>query len=331
MSCQNQNTNHFSNMKSCCEMPGSKCCNANKSCCCEALSGISNVDQGFFQNISQKKIVDIPQLDLAYITNCDNNMDSDAMINLNPMYLTWNDFSILFFRNPGGAFYINPSNGYTSALAFSSQTYESTQNKKIAFSLYDQVTKAWSKKNNKSMMSLPIPCKIELERQTFLTKSISDVTCYQIGLSLDEALSTLLNKNEIQPGNSETFATVKFSISYRLYFCPLDTAITVMFTYITNVPCYKNVSDQSLCPYYSKETKPNRHVFDCDDTVMSSESSMMSMNLNTDKNENMSDNGLVTEYYLDEETTSGNTEEEIENIIRGGSISGSTANGWSKI
>ena len=56
MSCQNQNTNHLSNMKSCCEMPGSKCCNANKSCCCEALSGISNVDQGFFQNISQKKI-----------------------------------------------------------------------------------------------------------------------------------------------------------------------------------------------------------------------------------------------------------------------------------
>ena len=322
MSCKLQHLANASNGQSCCPNTNSKCCTTT-SCCCEALSGISNVDQGFFQNVSQRKVVDFPQLDLAYVTNCDNNMDSDTAIALNPIYLTWSDFAVLFFRNPGGAFYVNPSNSCTSALAFSDQTYESTQSKKVPFSLYDQLTKAWAKKNNKNISFIPIPYKIQLERQTFTTKSINDVTCYQIGLSLDEALSTLLSKKEIEPGNADTFATVKFIVNYRFYFCPLDTAITVTFTYITNVPCYKNVSDCTLCPYYSKDTKPTRHFFESDETVVSSNSSVLS----SVKHENVTHDGLVTEYYLDEDTISGNTEEEIENIIRGGSVS--TPAAWS--
>jgi len=162
------------NTKSC-SFPTSKCCGAKFDVCCEPLGGIVNNDQGFYQNITNSKITNVPLVDLAFFNNCDNGFDSDVTVSLNPIFLTWQDFSTLFFRQPNGSFYINPSNTTSPALALSSQTYESTQNKKIPYSLYDQLTKAWAKKNNKNVNSIPIPYKLQLERQSFLIKSLNDV------------------------------------------------------------------------------------------------------------------------------------------------------------
>lgn len=241
-------------------------CSINCSCnLCSSQSGINNVDQGYYHNIATKTITNFPSLDLAYITNCDNNNDIDVTINLNPSHLKWNDFSILFFRFPSGAFYINNSNATASAISFNSQTYETTQSKKVSFSLYDQIVKAWAKKNNKPENSIPIPSRIQLERQSFLTKSLASIHGYQLGLSLDESISTLLNNKQIAPGDEDDKATVKFNISYRDYFCPLDISLMVVFTFITQIPCYKNIYECEICPNYSNDCKPSRKHFDCDD------------------------------------------------------------------
>ena len=45
---------------------------------------------------------------------------------LNPIYLSWNHFSTLFFKPPSGAFYISPANTNVGAISFVSQTYETT-------------------------------------------------------------------------------------------------------------------------------------------------------------------------------------------------------------
>lgn len=297
---------HKSSIRNCGDVVGSKCCSSAE-CCCSALGGIQNMDQGYFQNLGSKQIVDIPDLDLAYLTNCENNSDVDATISLNPTYLKWSDFTLLFFRSPSGSFYINSSNSTASAIAFNSQTYETTQSKKVGFSLYDQLLKAWAKKNNKPESSIPIPYKIQLERQAFLTKSLANINGYQLGLSLDESISTLLSEKVIEPA-TDSYATVKFNITYRDYFCPLDTSLLVVFTFITNIPCYKNVTDLDVCPY-SKDIKPSRKVFEYDDDTLSQVSYK-----SNHKDDVTVETSHVTEFNLDDETT-GDLQNEINKIL----------------
>jgi hypothetical protein len=55
---------------------------------------------------------------------------------------------------------------------------------------------------------------------------------------------------------------VRFVISYADTFEPLDTTVMVNFSYITKIPCYKNVNEcDSFCPY-SKDTHACRSEFD---------------------------------------------------------------------
>ena len=281
---------------------------------CSAESGINNVDQGYYHNIATKKITNLPNLDLAYITNCDNNGDIDVTINLNPTLLTWNDFATLFFRFPSGAFYINSSNATTSAISFNSQTYESTQNKKVVFSLYDQIVKAWAKKNNKPESNIPIPSRIQLDRQTFLTKSLASISGYQLGLSLDEAISSLLNNSQIAPGSEDDKAVVKFNISYRDYFCPLDISLLVVFSFCTQIPCYKNVLDNvDVCPNYSNDCKPCRKQFEYDDA-----SSVGFDCASEYKNEQQSVfSGEETEFVVEGSVATHDIHSDIEHILKG--------------
>jgi hypothetical protein len=312
------------NPANCCVAPVSKCCNAAPNCCCTPLGGILNIDQGYFQNVGAKKIVDIPSLDLAYLTNCENSNDVDATILLNPTFLEWCDFYLLFFRKPAGSFYINPSNATVSAIAFNDQTYETTQNKKVPFTLYDQVIKAWGKKNNKPESNIPITARIQLERQAFLTKSLASISCYQLGLSVDEVISTLLTKRQIEPAPSpDTKATVKFTVSYRDYYCPLDISVLVIFTFITNIPCYKNIQDCSVCPSYSSDTRPARTVFDDDASIASYD-----MNDNGNNNKSLfSGNG--SEFYLDDSSLQGgDMHSEIQKIVDGGASIGPNSVAW---
>jgi hypothetical protein len=301
MSCQC--SPQSSNVKSCCQGSSSACCNANTNCCCTALGGISNVDQGFFQNLPTKKVSNIPTIDLAYFTNCDNNNEVDNTINLNPTYLTWTDFNTLLFRNNSSTFYIDNSNASNAAISFYGQTYETTQTKKAAFSLTQQIIKAWSKKNNKPENTVPIQYKIQLERQSFLTKSLASINCYQISLHLDEAISTLLSQSEIEPADLDSSAIVKFTINYRNYFCPLDTSILVNFTFITSIPGYKNCVDNG-CGNYSNDTTKPRKVFHYDDDNMSctsENSSVHHSNSSTTSSSNGSSGSKNRSSYLGDE------------------------------
>lgn len=224
----------------------------------DAAPGIINNDQGFFKNIPALDITKVPVIDLAFLSNVSNfdisETSADVIINLNPICLKWCDFTTLFFRAPGGAFWINPANSSSVALTMLSQTYETTQNKCVKFSLQDQIRKAWSKKNSKNEASIPPNVNILLNRAGFLTKSLTSVKEYCLGLSIDETISALLNNNEILPGNSDTTATVKFIVSYKNYFEPLNTYVLINFVYITKIPCYKNNTDCFItCNPYSND------------------------------------------------------------------------------
>jgi hypothetical protein len=271
--------------------------------------GINNVDQGYFNNIASKQILNIPSIDLAYMTNNENNETIDSTINLNPTMLTWNDFCNLFFRFPSGSFYINTANSTCAAISFSSQTYETTQNKRLAFSIYEQIVKAWSKKMNRPDSSIPIPAKIHLDRHSFLTKSLASINNYQLGLSLDEIITTLLDKKQIEPSDEDNMATVKFNISYKDYFCPLNTSILIVFTFITNIPFYKNVSDSDSCNY-SNEIRPPRTSFNCDDSV----SDIFDSN---ESKQEQSYSGQETEFYINDSASNSDIESHIEKILVG--------------
>ena len=214
--------------------------------------GIFNYDQGAYVNQPTKTIVNIPVVDLAYLSNLDNVAEStsyDVAINLNPITLSWSDFVKLFFKPAGDAFSISSVNNNAYPISFYQQTYQSTQNSKIRFDLADQIMKAWSKKNNKSEGSIPSYYKIMLNRSGFLTKSLGSVKGTVMGLSLDEVLSSLLSVNDIKKTNNNSFATVNFKVSYNDYYQPLNTSVLVIFNYTTHIPGYENVNQSGSNPY----------------------------------------------------------------------------------
>jgi len=231
--------------------------------------GILNNDQCYFRNITSNQITTSPTLNLAALSNCCSDKVPDVTIALNTIYLSWLDFSILFFKSPSGAFYISPSNSNVGAVSFYNQTYETTYNKKVVFNLADQVKKAWSKKNSKSESAIPAKINIELERQSFLTKSLGSIYGSFVGLSYDEAITTLLGTGEIAIGTSEDAAIIKFLVNYQYYFEPLDITLVTVFSYITNVPCYKNTIPFCCdCNPYSNDNRVyDRTNFDLNDNM----------------------------------------------------------------
>lgn len=204
------------------------------------IDGVLNNDQGYFNNNTSSVITNIPSLNLAIISNISTNNSPDVQINLNPIHLTWNDFSNLFFKSPSGAFYINPANNNVGAISLLSQNYETTNKKNVMFNLSEQITKAWSKKNNLPITYISPKINIELARASFLTKSLGSIYGESIGLGLDESLSALIGTGDILVGDSESSATVKFYIGLQYYFQPLDILILTTFTYTTSIPGYKN-------------------------------------------------------------------------------------------
>jgi hypothetical protein len=74
------------------------------------VNGIFNADQGYFRNITTSQITSYPALNLAILSNDSADKTPDVEISLNPIYLSWNHFSTLFFKPPSGAFYISPAN-----------------------------------------------------------------------------------------------------------------------------------------------------------------------------------------------------------------------------
>ena len=289
--------------------------------------GIINNDQGFFKNEAVIDITRVPIIDLAYLSNVsdiksleESGSAADVIINLNPICLKWCDFTTLFFRAPGGAFWINPANSASVALTMLSQTYETTQNKCVKFSLQDQIKKAWSKKNAKNEASIPPNVNILLNRAGFLTKSLTSVNEYCLGLSVDEVISALLNNNEILRGNSDTTATIKFIVSYKNYFEPLNTYVLINFAYITKIPCYKNNTDCFIkCTPYSNDCN---HCGDqlYDDTTSYTSTKKSHVDFQTEIDDDLISNhstnskNMIT---LDSESTNGSdTIDELSHILK---------------
>jgi hypothetical protein len=218
---------------------------------------IYNNDQGPYRNITSNQITSSPTLNLASLSNCSSDSNSpDVTINLNSINLSWTDFSTLFFKPPSGAFYISPSNNSVNVVSFTYQTYETTYNKYVTFNLSDQIKKAWSKKNSKPESAISPKVNIELDRQSFLTKSLGSICGDFTGLGYDEALSTLLATGDIAIGTTEDSANVTFLINYQYYFDPLDITLLTVFSYNTNIPCFKNTVPFCCdCNPYSNDNK----------------------------------------------------------------------------
>ena len=90
-----------------------------------------------------------------------------------------------------------------------------------------------------------------------------------VGLSYDEALSNLLGTGVISIGTSEDVATIIFLVNYQYYFEPLDVTLLTTFSYITNIPCFKNTVPFCCdCNPYSNDNKMyDRSNFDLNDNM----------------------------------------------------------------
>jgi hypothetical protein len=119
--------------------------------------------------------------------------------------------------------------------------------------LVDQVLQTWSEKFSISANNIPSKTKLLLNKDTSKIKSLA-TSASSIYLTLDQAIDTLLQERSIAPGDINTEATIKFSISYTYYFAPLDVCVETVFIIVTKVPCYKNVNDcVPWCSPYSAD------------------------------------------------------------------------------
>jgi hypothetical protein len=253
---------------------------------------------GPFHNKCSNVISKVPVVDLAYLANKrEHNSMSDSIVNLNPICLLWCDFYHLFFTSLSNSFYINPSSTNSCAVSFNNQTYESTQKKYIAFNLADQVKKAWSEKNSKLESQIPLKSNLQLNKDVFQISGLGNAN-YAVGQGLDQVLAGLLASRQIMPADSETSANVKFVVAYNFYNSDLDISVLVNFSYLTKIPCFKNVEDCDLCPY-SNADKKCRPCFDYKDDdsayCFSSEKSVEEYEIKS-QSDNMSD--FIT--YLEE-------------------------------
>jgi hypothetical protein len=239
-------------------------------------TGILNNDQGYYNNKGIQSVTQVPSINLAYLSNVVNSPDADVVLNLNPICLTFCDFLVLFFRAPGMAFWINPSNSNSTSLTFADQVYESTQSKCVQFSLADQIKKAWTKKYNKSETLISPEINIYLSRVNFLAKSLAQVQSFVLGLSFDEVIAALLSQNQIASGDYEDKATVKFIVAFKEYFEPLNITLLVNFVYVVQIPCFKNISECDTFCTYSGDRTSCRKCFEDESGINNLDSLLLS-------------------------------------------------------
>lgn len=233
-------------------------CNTSSQCCDKSVASGCSIEtfissQGTFQGQCVKEIIKTPTLELAFISNIFKDVPTDSTIVLNPVCVTWCDFLNLFFT-ANNAFYVNPSNSKNCDVNFNTQTYENVTSKCVFFNLADQVRQAWALKCETSITNIPSKIKLLLNRDTFQIRSLGS-SVSTVSLTLDQAIETLLTNKQIAPGDINTEATVKFVISYKYYFKPLDTCVQIDFIFLTKIPCYKNV-DECIpwCSPYSNDS-----------------------------------------------------------------------------
>jgi hypothetical protein len=235
-------------------------CGSNSHCnCvssnCESSCSIADTEssQRSYQNKCDDDVKQKPTLAIAFLSNVRNNdYDTDLTITLNPTMLSWCDFLTLFYRS-NHVFSINPTYSNFCAINFSNQTYENITKEAIRFNLPAQIRNAWATKCETLVENIPPKINMILNKELFGIKSLINSSS-SVSLTLDQAINTLLENGEIAPGDSTTCANVRFIVQYKYYFKPLNTCVLVNFTFITNIPCYKNLNFcDNWCPPYSKD------------------------------------------------------------------------------
>ena len=227
------------------------CASCTKSVCsanCEQNSTINF--QGSYHNDCCSNVVPQAGIVIAQLSNNKSFCQPDIAVTLNPICLSWCDFLLLFYR-ANNTFSILPSGAGSCAVAFAGQTYEDTTNQYLRLNLAQLIRQAWVNKCQGTVTNIPTRTNLVLNKQTSYIKSLLQ-TDFTISLSLDQAMSALINSNEIAPADIGTSAKVAFTIEYLYYFEPLGVAAQINFIYVTNIPCYKNLSYcDNWCPSYS--------------------------------------------------------------------------------
>lgn len=206
--------------------------------------------QGSYQNDCCTNVAPQAAVVIAQLSNKKSECQADIAVTLNPICLSWCDFLLLFYR-ANNTFSILPAGSNSCAVSFAGQTYEDTTNQYLRLNLSQLIRQAWVNKCQGTVTNIPTRTSLLLNKQTSYIKSLiqSDFT---LSLSLDQAIATLLNNNEIAPADVGTSAKVAFTIEYLYYFEPLGVAAQINFVYVTNIPCYKNLSYcDNWCPQYS--------------------------------------------------------------------------------
>lgn len=225
-------------------------CNCNDNNC-----NIKNVyaSQGSYQNECNSSIQQCPSIQIAFLSNVNNDCNADRTITLNPVNINWCDFMILFYQT-NRYFNVNSANYNSCMINFANQTYENVTCQANKFNLAQQVRFAWANKCETSIDNIPPKLNILLNRDTFGIRSLLNASS-SVSLTLDEVIDTLLTNGDIEQGDSTTSATVRFLVQFKYCFKPLNTCVLVEFVFVTSIPCYKltNLCDD-WCPPYSNDT-----------------------------------------------------------------------------
>jgi len=240
------------------------------------FSRLHNVDQGVFNTV--KGISNIPSIHLALISNTNDvksNSLKESTLDLNTVFLTYADFSQIFFRGYGNAFHINPSASNNKVLSLTQQTYPTTHDPNIPFYLKDFLIKSYEKLFSTNSLNIPIYTKISLDREMFLAKSLASLNGLQIGLSLDECINALVTNNDIVKSDFDSSAKVIFIISMKYIQPDLQVSAVVNFRYQTEIPGYSNndiIMTLDLPKSYSNDKKTKmgsdkQFFYDVDDAA----------------------------------------------------------------
>jgi len=255
-------------------------CESKKNCNTDCAINTPFSSQSGYQNKCEKKIKQLPSIQIAYLSNVRTECEPDISIVLNPTKLTWCDFLILFYR-ANNVFSVNPINENLCAISFLNQTYENTTSESLKFNLAQQVRTAWATKCETTVNNIPPKTNILLNKDTFGIRSLINASS-SISLTLDEAIETLLSNGEIAPGDSTTSASVNFVVQYKYCFKPLNICVLVNFIFMTHIPCYKNTSFcDDWCPPYSND----KHCRSCGDLTDETKDIMNYLNKNYKRND----------------------------------------------
>lgn len=236
-----------------CGSPNTNCgCNNQSSCDTICTINTPFSSQSSYQNRCTDTIQQIPTIEIAYLSNVRSDCQPDSSIFLNPTNISWCDFLTLFYR-ANNVFSVSPTNQNLCAISFVNQTYENTTSESLRFNLAQQVRIAWATKCETTINNISPKNNILLNKETFGVRTLLNAAS-SVSLTLDQAIETLLSNGEIAPGDSTTSATVRFIVQYKYCFKPLNTCVLVNFSFITDIPCYKNTNFcDNWCPPYSND------------------------------------------------------------------------------